>query len=188
MGVAAHDAEVQRHRQRHAAADAKTLDGADGDLLHFLPGAGEPRSQFQMPAQRADIHGPARAAVGVLQVEACAERIGAAGEHYRRGSAVVFKTAGGVGELPQRFRRQRVDAVATVEAHHGDAPLGTETPFDGYEPRQRLRSLPAIFLQRYLTNAVYHWSGRKISATSYIPGSNFAILSAFSSAGAGPEF
>src|SRR5712692_6995483 len=89
-----------------------------------------------MPAQRADIHGPARAAFGVLEVEACAERIGAASEHYRRGSAVVFKTPGGVGELPQRFRRQRVDAVATVEAHHGDAPLGPETLFDRHKVRQ----------------------------------------------------
>src|SRR5258707_8401112 len=122
-----------------------------------------------MPAHRADIHSPARAAFGVLEVEACAERIGAAGEHYRRGSAVVLKTARRIGELTQRFRRQRVDTVATVEAHHGDAALGPETLFDGYEPRQRPRSLPAIFLQRYLTNAVYHLSGRKISATSYIP-------------------
>ena len=46
MGVAAHDAKVECHRQRHAAADAKAFDGADGDLLHLLPGPGQPRSEF----------------------------------------------------------------------------------------------------------------------------------------------
>jgi GGDEF domain-containing protein len=32
MAVAGHDPEIQRHCQRYAAADAKTFDGADGDL------------------------------------------------------------------------------------------------------------------------------------------------------------
>ena len=66
MGVAGHDPKVQRDRQRHAAANTEALDGADGNLLHLLPGAGQPRSQFQMPPQRTDIHAAARPAFGVL--------------------------------------------------------------------------------------------------------------------------
>ena len=46
MGVAGHHAKIQRHRERYAAADAKAFDGADGDLLHLLPGAAQPRSKF----------------------------------------------------------------------------------------------------------------------------------------------
>ncbi len=126
-------------------ASAKSFDGADGDLLYLLPGAAQSRSQFEVPAQRTDIHGAARPAFGVLQVEAGAERLGAAGEHHDRRFAVVLETACGVGELTQRLGRQRVDAVATVEPHHGDAPLGPETLFDRYKVRQYPRSLPAAF-------------------------------------------
>ena len=144
MGVAGHDAKIQRHRQRDAAADAKTLDGADGDLLHLLPGAGEPRSQLQMPAQRADIHGAARASFGVLQVEPGAERLGTAGEHHDRSIAVVLKTARGIGELTQRLRRKRIDAVAAVEPHHGDAAFRPQAFFDVTKPRQDAFSLSAV--------------------------------------------
>src|SRR6266581_880810 len=115
-----------------AAADAEALDGADRDLLHLLPGTAQSRSQFEMPAQRTDIHGAARPAFGVLQVEAGAERLGAAGEHHHRRFAVVLETARGVGELTQRLGRQRVDAVAAVEPHHSDTSLGPETLFDRY--------------------------------------------------------
>ncbi|KAG5725443.1 hypothetical protein E4T56_gene2540, partial [Termitomyces sp. T112] len=38
MGIAAHDAEVEGHGQRHAATDAEPFDRADRDLLHLLPG------------------------------------------------------------------------------------------------------------------------------------------------------
>ena len=105
MGVAAHDAKVQRDRQGYAAADAEPLDGADGDLLHLVPGVGQPRSQLQVPAQRAEIHGPARPAFGVLEVEAGGERIRAAGEHHDRSFTVVFEAARRISELTQRFRR-----------------------------------------------------------------------------------
>ena len=102
----------------------KPFDGADGDLLHLLPGAGQPRSEFQVPAQRPDIHGLARPALGILEIESGAEGVGAAGEHHHRGVGVVLEAARRIGELTQRFRRQRIDAVAAVEAHHGDASLG----------------------------------------------------------------
>ena len=88
-----------------------------------------------MPAQRADIHGPARAALGVLQIEAGAERFCAARQHHDRGLAVILKAARGIGQLAQRFRRQRVDAVAAVEAHHRDAAIRPETLFDRNETR-----------------------------------------------------
>src|SRR5882724_2364688 len=97
-----------------------------------------------MPAQRTDIHGAAGPAFGVLQVEAGAERLGAAGEHHDRRFAVVLKTARGVGELTQRLGRQRVDSVVTVEPHHSDAPLGPEPLFYPYEVRQCPRSLPVV--------------------------------------------
>ena len=51
MGVAAHDPKIQRDRQRHAAADAKPLNGSDRDLLHFVPGLGQPRPQLEVPPQ-----------------------------------------------------------------------------------------------------------------------------------------
>ena len=142
MGVAGHDAKIQRHRQRNAAADAKALDGADRDLLHLLPGAGQPRPEFQVPAQRPDIHGPARAAFGVLQIEAGAERLGAAGQHHDGGLAVILEAARGIGELAQRFRRQRIDAVAAVEAHHRDAALGAQALLDRDEIRHRMPPCP----------------------------------------------
>ena len=96
MGVSGHDPEIQRHRQSHAAADAKAFDGADRDLLHVLPGPRQPRSEFQVPAQRAEVHGLAGPAFGVLEVEAGAERLGAAGQHHDRGRVVILKTARGV--------------------------------------------------------------------------------------------
>jgi len=114
-------------------------------ICSLLPGAAQSRSQFEVPAQRTDIHGAARPAFGVLQIEAGAERLGAAGEHHDRRFAVVLETACGVGELTQRLGRQRVDAVATVEPHHGDAPLEPEPLFYPYEVRQYPRSLPAAF-------------------------------------------
>ena len=73
MRVASHHAKIQRYRQRNPAADAKALDGADGNLLHLLPGAGQPRSEFQVPAQRADIHRLARPALGIPEVETSTE-------------------------------------------------------------------------------------------------------------------
>jgi len=93
MGVAGHHAKIQRHRERYAAADAKSLDGADGDLLHLLPGAAQTWSKFQVPAQRAEVHGFARTTFGVLQIEARAERPGSAGEHHDGGVAVVLEAA-----------------------------------------------------------------------------------------------
>ena len=144
MGVAGHDAEIQRDRQRHAAADAKALDGADGDLLHLLPGPRQPRPELQMPAQRAEIHGLARAAFGILQVEAGAEGFCAAGQHHDRGLRIILKAARGIGELAHRLRRQRVDAVAAVEAHDRDAAVGAEALLDRDKLRQRNASLPAF--------------------------------------------
>ena len=82
MGVAGHDAKIQRDRERDAAADTKPLDGADGDLLHLLPGPRKPRPELQVPPQGADIHGFARAAFGVFEVEAGGKRFRAAGEHH----------------------------------------------------------------------------------------------------------
>ena len=90
-----------------------------------------------MPAQRAEVHGPAGAAFGVLEIEARAEGILAASQHYDRGVGIVFEAARGIGELTQRFRRQRIDAVAAVEPHHGDAPLGPQTLFDRHEIRHK---------------------------------------------------
>src|ERR1700730_18193832 len=136
MRVAAHDAKVERHRQSHAATNAKPFDGADGDLLHLLPRAGQPRSELQVPAQRTDVHGFARAAFGIFQSKLGAERLGPAGERHDGGVAVVLEAARGLGELTRRLRRQRVDAVAAVKAHHSDPPLRPEALFDGYKFRQ----------------------------------------------------
>ena len=69
----------------------------------------------------------------------------AAGQHHHRGFAVILEGAGGTGELTKRFRRERVDGVATVEAHHGDAAIGPEAFFDFYEFRQAM-CLPANHL------------------------------------------
>ena len=99
-----------------------------------------------MPAQRTDVHGPPRAAFGIFQIKTGAECLRPAGENDDRGAAIVLETARGIGELTQRLGRQRVDAVAAVEAHHGDAPLWPEALFDLHKIRQRPRSLPAIFL------------------------------------------
>src|SRR6185437_4228295 len=115
------------------------------DLIHFLPGSAQPRPEFEVPAQRADIHGPARSSLGILQIESGAEGIGAAGQHHDRGIAVVLEAARCVGELAQGFRRQRVDAVTAVEAHDSDPPLGSQAPFDGYKIRQI--PLPARFFE-----------------------------------------
>ena len=86
-------------------------------------------------------------ALGVLEIEAGAERLGAAGEHHGRGVAVVLKTARGVGELTQRLRRKRIDAVAAIETHHGNAAFRAEALFDGYKISQPGISLPVIFFK-----------------------------------------
>src|ERR1700736_3637744 len=145
MGVAGHHTKIQRHRERYAAADAKALNGADGDLLHLLPGAAQPRPEFQVPSQRAEVHGFARTTFGVLQIEARAERPGSAGEHHDRGVAVVLEAARRLGELTHRFRRQRIDAVAAVKAHQSDSAFRTEAPFDRHKIGHDDASLPAIF-------------------------------------------
>jgi hypothetical protein len=48
MGVAAHDAKIERDRQRDAATDTEAFDRGDRDLFHVLPGAGEPGADLQM--------------------------------------------------------------------------------------------------------------------------------------------
>jgi len=98
----------------------------------------QPWPQFQVPAQRAEIHVPPRAAFGILEIEARAEGILAAGQHHDRGVGIVFEAARGICELTQRFRRQRIDAVAAVEPHHGDTPLGPVALFDRHEIRHKL--------------------------------------------------
>src|SRR3954452_24137173 len=105
-----------------------------------------------MPAQGSEIHGGARTALGVFQVETGAERFWATGEHHDGCIAVILKTARGIGELTQRLRRQRIDAVAAVEAHHGDAALGPEAFFDGDEICQ-LSTSPAVYFQGYYCRA-----------------------------------
>src|ERR1700685_54328 len=52
--------------RKSSATDAKSLDRADGDLLHLLPGPGQPRPQLEVVTQGTEIHGPARAAFRVL--------------------------------------------------------------------------------------------------------------------------
>jgi hypothetical protein len=94
-----------------------------------------------MPAQRAEIHGFSRTAFGILEVEAGAECPGA-GQHHDRGLIVVLEAAGGVGKLAQRFRRQRIDAVAAVEPHHRNAALRPQALLDFYKLGQRIASLP----------------------------------------------
>ena len=70
MRVGSHDAEVQCHGEREAAADAKTFNGSNRDLHHFLPSPGQTRAELQMAPQTPNIHGPARAPFGVFQVKA----------------------------------------------------------------------------------------------------------------------
>ena len=97
MGIAPHDAEIECDRERHAAADAEPFDGADGDLLHVLPCAGQPRTQFEVSAQRAEVHGLTGAAFGILEVEAGGECVGAAGQHDHGGGSIILKASRRVG-------------------------------------------------------------------------------------------
>jgi hypothetical protein len=145
MGVSGHHAKVQRDRQRHAATDAKAFDGADGDLLHFLPCPRQPRSEFQVASQRAEVHGFAGATFRILQVKAGGERFGAAGQHYDRSRVVILKTSRGVRELAHRLRRHRVDAVAAVETHDRDAAFRSQALLDLHKISQRTASLPFGF-------------------------------------------
>jgi hypothetical protein len=69
----------KRDGERNAATDAKTFDRGDGDLVHLLPRAGEPGPELQVPAQGADVHGLAQAALGVLEVKSGAEGFRTAG-------------------------------------------------------------------------------------------------------------
>ena len=48
MRVGSHDAEVQCHGERDAAADAKTFNGSNRGLNHFLPSPGQTRAELQM--------------------------------------------------------------------------------------------------------------------------------------------
>src|SRR6202030_3200095 len=91
------------------------------------------------------VHGLARTTFGGLQIEARAECPGSAGEHHDRGVAVVLEAACCLGELTHRFRRQRIDAVAAVKAHHSDSAFRTEAPFDRHKIGHHAASLTAIF-------------------------------------------
>ena len=68
------------------------------------------------------------------------------GQHHDRGFAVILEAARGIGELAQRFRRQRIDAVAAVEAHHGDAAVRPKALFDRYKAHSPRRLLIRFFL------------------------------------------
>jgi len=147
MGITGHDAEVQGDRQRDAAADAKTFDGAivicscparpaSAAARVFKCRRRGPRSMFL----RARPSGSLRSKPAL---NALAER-----SAPRRGRGIVLKAAGGIGELAHRLRRQRIDAVAAVKADDRDAALGPEAFFDGDKAGQGGGSLPVIFGDR----------------------------------------
>jgi len=94
-----------------------------------------------MMAQRAGIHRVAGAQLVVLQVETGAERLGRAGQHHGGGGRVVVEAVGGLGQFAHRLRRQRVDAVAAIEPHHGHATVRTEALLY----RHKFRQAPAPY-------------------------------------------
>src|SRR6266702_1214154 len=78
----------------------------------------------ETPPQRAKIHLLARAAFGIFQVEAGAERAHVARQHHDGRRRVILKAARRRSQLAQHLRRQCVDAVMAVEPHHRNPPLG----------------------------------------------------------------
>src|SRR5262245_8040057 len=123
MRRASAGAEVERHHQRRAAADAVALAGGERDLPHVLPGLAQARPEALAMDALADRQGIALAPFGVLEVEAGRERPRRAGEDDDRGVEVVLELARHVAQLAHRLVAHRIDAVAAVEAHDGDAPL-----------------------------------------------------------------
>ena len=66
----------------------------------------------------------------------------AAGQHHDRGVIVILEAARGGGELAQRLRRERIDAVAAVESHHRNAAVRPQALLDFHKLCQPLPPFP----------------------------------------------
>ena len=130
VGAARADAEIERHRQRRPAADAKPLDRGDRHLLHLVPGAAHARADRDRAAQRPEPFFGSRLALAVLEIEARRERARAPRQHDNRRLEIVLERARRRPELPHRRRRQRVDRVAAVEPHQRHPPVRAQAALD----------------------------------------------------------
>ncbi|MEZ0082424.1 nitrile hydratase alpha subunit [Bradyrhizobium japonicum] len=120
-----------------------------------------------MPPQRAEIHVLARAALGILEVEAGAEGAGAARQNHDGRCGIILEAARGRSELAQRLRRERVDAVAAVEPHHRNPPLRSEALLDRHEVRHQ------CLLIRFAARLAYirpHEYGTRLRPSAYSTG------------------
>src|SRR6266446_5421294 len=83
-------AEVERHDQCCAAADAMALDGGDGDLVHVLPGLAHLGTKPLAMDAFTDRQRIALAAFRVLQVETRREGFRRAGQDHDRGFEIIL--------------------------------------------------------------------------------------------------
>ena len=125
------EAEIERDGERRAAADAMVLDGADRHLLHLVPGAAHARADHQRRAAGAHAELRALAAFGILQVEARRKAVRRAGEDDDGGGGIVLEGLRRGAQLAHGGGRQRVQPVAAVETHDGDAAFRAEPLLDG---------------------------------------------------------
>ena len=133
MRARAAEAKIERGGERHAAADARPLDGRDRHLLHVPPGPAHARADAQRRAPLPEPQLGPRPAFRVLEVEARREHPGVARQDHHRGRHIVLEGLRGGAKLAHRRGRERIDGVAAVEPHHGDAALGSQPLLDADE-------------------------------------------------------
>ena len=147
MCGAAAGAEIERHDQRRAATDAMAFDRGDGDLVHVLPGLAHLGPEPLALDALADRQAVARAPFRIFQVETGAKRLGGTREDHDRGFEIVLEVARHVAQLAHRLLAERIDVVAAIEAHDGDAALRAEAFLYLHELALH-RRIPPVFAPR----------------------------------------
>ncbi len=147
MRRAAAGAEVERHDQRRAAADAMAFDGGDGHLLHVLPGLAHLRSQPLTMNALADRQ-PSRARPsGSLRSKPAEKALAEPVRITTEVSRSSLEFARHVAQFTHRLVAERIDVVAAVEAHDGDPPLRAQPLLDLHELTVHRALSPRLFTQ-----------------------------------------
>src|SRR6516165_8105702 len=113
-----------------AAADAMAFDGGDGDLLELLPRLTEARAEALVEQGLAQRQLAAIGALRIFQIEAGRKSFRRAGQDHHRGFEIVLELARHVAQLAHRLTAERIDVVAAIEMHDGDATLRPEALLD----------------------------------------------------------
>src|SRR6201986_2331991 len=123
-------------RNSNATASATPPPMQKPSMAAIVPSSGQARPELQVAPQTPNIHGLARTPFRVFQVKAGAECLCAAGQYNGRRIVLILKTVGYSSQLADCFGRKRIDSIASIKPHYGNAAFWAESLFDVDEVRQ----------------------------------------------------